>query len=258
MDGDGSAGGGPARAVQGGQDTRTVALLRLGVGTIGVALPVVVPLGNWLYAELRGRSTAGFWPASISGSYYTSTRNVFVGSLCALGVFLLCYRASRRDDRWSTVAGLFAVVVALCPTAPVHASALQQTVGVIHLVSAGVLLSALALFCLASFRDAAASRRADRGYLAAGVLILVFLAVALVTGVTHVGDGWAVTPLYVCESLSVWAFGGAWLAAAVQASGQERAPGGAALPGPTASPETDRQVGVGPADTGEQAGLPGS
>jgi MFS family permease len=206
----------PAPDPQSGQDERTVRHLRYGVGVIGVLLPVVLPLGTWIFTQF-GHQTE-ILPSSMSSSYYTGTRNIFVGALCALGVFLIGYRFNPRDDRFSTVAGLFAIGVALCPTAPRVPTTYQSAVGYVHLSFAGVLLCGLAMFCISSFRDPAVEERrtANHAYLTAGVLILAFLATAVLAGVTHWGDRWTVTPLYVCESLSVWAFGVAWIAAAIQ------------------------------------------
>ncbi|WP_369182201.1 hypothetical protein [Streptomyces sp. Y1] len=213
-----TADGTPTAAPGSTQDERTVTLLRLGVGLIGILLPLVLPVGNWLFAELRGQSTAGWWPDSMSGSYYTSTRNLFVGGLCALGVFLICYRFDRRDDRWSSAAGLFALGVALCPTSPDDPSAFQATIGVLHLVFAALLLSLLALFCLYSFRNprSVQPRWVDRAYLAAGVVILALLVLAALAGLTGVGKGWPVRPLYLCEWFCTWAFGAAWIGAALE------------------------------------------
>lgn len=198
------------------QDKRTVQRLRFGIGGIGVLLPVALPLGNWIFVQL-GHQTR-ILPSSMSGSYYTSTRNIFVGGLCALGVFLIGYRFNARDDLWSTIAGVFAVGVAMFPTAPKVPTSYQSAIGIVHMCSAGVLLSSLALFCISSFRDPAdqGRRGANRGYLTAGVLILAFLAIAVIAGVTHWGDHWRLTPLYICEALSVWAFGAAWIAAAIE------------------------------------------
>jgi hypothetical protein len=201
------------------QDKRTVQRLRFGVGAIGLLLPVVLPFGNWIFVQF-GHDTE-ILPSSMSSSYYTSTRNIFVGGLCALGVFLLGYRYTDRDDRWSTIAGLFAIGVAVCPTAPRAPSGYQSVVGYFHLSFAGILLSGLAMFCISSFRDPtdAGKRSANHAYLTAGILILAFLAIAVLAGVTHWGDGWTVTPLYICESLSVWAFGAAWIGAALELGG---------------------------------------
>ncbi|MFD8754794.1 hypothetical protein ACFV0O_27980 [Kitasatospora sp. NPDC059577] len=211
-------------ARRGVQDERTVTFLRLGVGLIGILLPPALPFGNWLAAEVTGRSTDGFWPGSMSASYYTGTRNVFVGALCALGVFLICYRFDRRDDRWSSAAGVFALGVALCPTSPSDASALQRTVGVLHLVFASLLFVMLAMFCLYSFRNPRSTQPARVGaaYLAAGVLILVALLLSLAAGATGVGDDWAVRPLYLCEWLATWSFGAAWIGAARELAAHHR------------------------------------
>ncbi|MER7849006.1 hypothetical protein ABTZ03_34275 [Kitasatospora sp. NPDC096077] len=209
------------------QDERTITLLRLGVGAIGVLLPPALPLGNWLAAELTGRSTEGFWPASMSAAYYGSTRNVLVGALCALGVFLVCYRFDRRDDRWSTAAGAFALGVAMCPTVPSDPTGLQRTVGVLHLVFASLLFVMLALFCLFSFRDprAAQPARVSTAYLAAGVLIVVALLAAAVSGLSGFGADWPIRPMYLCEWVATWAFGAAWIGAAVEAAAGRRGRG---------------------------------
>ncbi|MEV7026265.1 hypothetical protein [Kitasatospora sp. NPDC093558] len=220
------------------QDERTVTYLRLGVGLIGILLPVALPLGNWLFAELRGLSTSGYWPVSMSGAYYSSTRNVFVGSLCALGVFLVCYRFDRRDDRWSTAAGACAIGVALCPTSPPNPTAFQATIGAVHLVLAGLLYVVLALFSIYSFRDPRYERKpwVARGYLVAGVLIPALLLLAVVAALTHLGTDWPIRPVYLCEWLATWAFGAAWTAAAAELAGTAGLSGHRAAVAPTADP----------------------
>ena len=208
--------GNDGAAVNAPQDEKTVQRLRFGVAAIGLLLPFALPFGNWIFVQL-GHHTQ-IMPSSMSSSYYTSTRNIFVGGLCALGVFLIGYRAKPTEDVWTTVVGLFAIGVALFPTAPITPTDYQSTIGYVHLSCAGVLLSGLAVFCITSFHhDSKASPEpTNYAYLTAGVAILVFLLTAIIAGLTHWGDGWTVTPLYACEALSVWAFGAAWLAAAIE------------------------------------------
>ncbi|MFD4551339.1 hypothetical protein [Streptomyces sp. NPDC058466] len=197
------------------QDNRSVGRLRLGVGVIGIALPPAVPLGNEILRALGSKTP--IMPGSISGSYYTGTRNVFVGSLCALGVFLICYRYNKRDDRFSSAAGVFALAVAFLPTSPDHPTARQQAVGVIHLVCAALLLLMLAAFCIVSFWDPAPTdrRQVNRLYLTAGAAIVAFTAIAGIAQLTGWGTDWTFTSVYLCETLAVWAFGIAWLTAAL-------------------------------------------
>jgi hypothetical protein len=198
------------------QDKRTVQRLRFGIGSIGILLPPALPIGNWIFVQ-AGHHTE-ILPSSMSSSYYTATRNIFVGSLCALGVFLIGYRFNKRDDVWSTVAGVFAIGVATFPTAPKVPTTYQSVVGYFHLSFAAILLGSLAMFCISSFRDPTddGRRTANRAYLVSGVSIIAFLVIAVAAGATHWGDNWRLTPLYACEALSVWAFGAAWIAAAVE------------------------------------------
>ncbi len=103
-------------------------------------------------------------PDSISGYYYTDMRNIFVGTLCALGVFLVAYRGyDGVDESITNVAGFAAIGVALCPTKPTvctagpgacpassvaRLSTSQQVVGDIHLALAAITLIALGLMAL--------------------------------------------------------------------------------------------------------------
>ena len=81
--------------------------LRQTVGWIGTLLPAVLIVG------VAVSSTASR-PGSMSGYYYTDMRNIFVGALCALGVFLGAYAGYDDVDRWITnIAGIGAIGVAL-------------------------------------------------------------------------------------------------------------------------------------------------
>src|SRR5712671_5197551 len=84
--------------------------LRKAVGIIGIALPFVLAFGKIL---LDGPGIQ----SSVSAYYYTGMRDVFVGSLCAIAVFLMSYRGyERKDDIAGDLACVFALGVALLPT----------------------------------------------------------------------------------------------------------------------------------------------
>jgi hypothetical protein len=132
--------------------------LRKTVGWIGSLLPIALIAGNTVFHA---------WPRpdSMSGYYYTPMRNLFVGALCALGVFLVAYNGYDKVDRWITnIAGFGAIGVAFCPTKPAvcvpgngqscpplsvtHLSAGRQAIGDFHLFFAAVTFTALGLMAL--------------------------------------------------------------------------------------------------------------
>jgi hypothetical protein len=100
---------------------RSYMVLRNVIGLIAVGLPFAVFLGNWIiFSHHRFGCLLPIGndlPDSLSGYYYSHMRNLFVGGMCAAGVFLFFYRG---DDRWETLttnlAGLFAVGIAFFPT----------------------------------------------------------------------------------------------------------------------------------------------
>src|SRR5215475_3747137 len=93
--------------------------LRAVIGLIAFFLVPIVYVGDWLlFSRHVG---ACFWPNprlpdSLSGYYYTHMRNLFVGAMCAMGIFLAAYRGFDRWDTWFTnVAGLAAICIAVSP-----------------------------------------------------------------------------------------------------------------------------------------------
>jgi hypothetical protein len=185
--------------------------LRRAVGVIGLALPPVLAIGGLL---LDG---SGLQP-TISDYYYTSMRNVLVGSLCAIAVFLGSYRYGRPDAAAGSVAAVAAVGVALFPTTPAGDPGGVDTVGVVHLVSAATFFLTLAYFCLALFTRTDPhrpptwrKRQRNVVYRVCGVTILVSIALTVVVEALP-EEGWVTTahPVFWLESLAAIAFGVAW------------------------------------------------
>jgi hypothetical protein len=93
--------------------------LRRAIGVLGSGLPLLLALGKML---LQGPGLEH----SISAYYYTAMGDVLVGSLCAIGVFLLSYQGYERADQIAgRLACVSAVGVALFPVAPAQATAAQ-------------------------------------------------------------------------------------------------------------------------------------
>ena len=80
-------------------------------------------------------------------------RDVFVGTLCAVGVFMLSYRGhDRKDNIAGNLACLFAVGVALFPIAPPKDSLdWQRLIEILHLTCAGAFFLTMAYFSLILF-----------------------------------------------------------------------------------------------------------
>ena len=167
--------------------------LRAAIGLIAFFLVPVVYVGNWL---LFTRHVGGCFlpnprlPASLSGYYYTHMRNLFVGAMSAMGIFLAAYRGHDRwDSRLTNVAGLAAICIALCPTMPpsyapngtnqfftsanacgpstpitYQQSSSQRIFGYVHLSSLAVLFAMVFLMVLVQFTrttDADGNGRGD-------------------------------------------------------------------------------------------------
>ncbi len=120
--------------------------IRRAIGFIGISLPLALAVGKVL---IDGSGLQD----SISAYYYTVMRDVFVGSMCAVAVFLV---SSKGYGKWDTIAGVlagvFALGVALFPTRPgPEATSSQAAIGVVHLASAAMFFLTLALTSILLF-----------------------------------------------------------------------------------------------------------
>ncbi len=197
------------------QTRRSLVLSYLGlrrcVGVIGIALPIVLAVGKMV---LDGPGLLD----SLSAYYYSVMRDVWVGSLCAMGVFLLSYRYARQDDVAGDLAGICAISVALFPTAPVGATAHQHLIGTIHAVFGVGSLLIMAYFTLVLFRKTDRNEpptrqklQRNRVYLLCGLMILACLALQGLMQFQPV-PAWVqgLHPVFWLETLAIWSFGLAW------------------------------------------------
>jgi hypothetical protein len=186
---------------------------------------------------------------SMSRYYYTDTRNIFVGTLCAIGVFLFCYRYKPSDFWVSNVAGLAAITVALCPTTPMcpnnptvpycvgatRATGHAQLAGTIHLIAAGLLFLLLAYFCIFRFGHEYESKRKAL-YRGCGYVIIAVVALIVVTSNTSWLNSTflaATDSLFWYESIAIFAFGLAWLVEGLRSKDTTPSPTGSTPQIPT-------------------------
>jgi hypothetical protein len=212
--------------------------IRLVVGFLGVLLPILFIIGETLFLK-GGVHVRG----SLSAYYHTSMQDVFVGGLCVIGLMLVSYMAGelRTLDFWaSVIAGIAVLGVVFFPTSrsglPAHAprcgsdpqplgcSFVEQTLGehetaVIHGVCAIVFILSLAVMSLLFATSEGLPWKAQAAvpggrkslfwtHSACAIVILGAVVWAFLGA-----QIWELTPLYVGEVASVWAFASSWLLA---------------------------------------------
>ncbi len=177
--------------------------LRLLMGLIALSMPFVVSL------------IANKPLASISASYYTDARDTFVGMLFIVSAFLWAYNGhTMKQAVASKVASLAAILVATFPTA--CESCESTIVSYIHYLSAGVLFSILAYFCLGPFREKTKGqpgkkgRRAKIYFICGWTMILCILAVVAAKLILS-PEAMKIT--FWAEAVAMCAFGVAWITA---------------------------------------------
>lgn len=188
--------------------------LRQAIGVIGASLPFVLVIGKMLF-DGPGLQT------SISRYYYTNMRDVFVGSLCAIAVFLMSYRGYARADRIAgNLACAFAVGVALFPTTPdTNPTSRDLLVGGVHYAFAVLFFLTLAYFSLVLFRKTHKGQaptpqklQRNRVYTVCGYAILACIALlALVACLPRDSAVRSLNPVFWLESAAVFVFGLSWL-----------------------------------------------
>jgi hypothetical protein len=128
-------------------------LLRVLIGAIGIALPIMTYLGTALLPDGHFGTVRG----SLSAYYYSGMREFFTCALAITGVFLITYKAFQRQlENYLTLAAGFAVVlVAFFPTdrpsgtktglTPLQEAFGETQVATVHFVSAILFIASLAV-----------------------------------------------------------------------------------------------------------------
>lgn len=182
--------------------------LRKAVGWIGILLPFVLVLGHLIIFS-------GDKPLNnMSVYYHTGMRDLFVGSLCAIALFLFFYRGyDRWDDISANLAGLFALGVAFFPTAE---DGPRDWIAKVHFYSAGCFLVILALissflFTRGEVHPTDMKRRRNLVYHACGIIMLLSLAAIVVFFLFFEGINSESGFVLIAETVTLVAFGISWL-----------------------------------------------
>lgn len=199
--------------------------VRQAIGMLGYFLPAALIAHGIAFGE-------GI-PASISASYYSPMREIFVGALCAIAVFLWSYEGYRpRPGEWisdlnaARTASLGALVVALVPTRPelpVDCTLSQCVLGfsvasTVHWLGAAAFFGALAVFCLVLFvrgtSHSTEKEASNRIYRVCGWIIVAAMAGIALVLLSPDAVKLRLTPLrpvFWLESIATVAFATSWL-----------------------------------------------
>ncbi|HUI10839.1 MAG TPA: DUF998 domain-containing protein [Bacteroidota bacterium] len=196
-----------------------LAMRRL-IGILGILLPFIVVLGGLTDGE-------PYLQGSISGYYYTHMRDLLVGILSGVALFLLSYRGYEAiDDIVANLSGVFALGMVFFPTAMYSGSVVKVGVFLIadnasekvHLAFGTLFFVALSYNSLFLFTRrhpgvmGREKRRRNVIYRACGIVMLLsILCIALYTLFlrgTSIGE---MNPVLIFESIALLAFGVSWL-----------------------------------------------
>ena len=192
--------------------------IRRAIGVSGLLLPVMLGPVGWLFFGVEIQD-------SMSAYYHTAMRDVFVGTLCAMGIFLFCYRGYDRIENWTANVGCFSALgLALFPLDFNSDPLFQRSItGYLHSLSGGVFFSTFAFYSLFHFpsstpeKQEIAPHERERNfvYRSSGTVILLSMsamgAYVLLLSAEQKSFLNGYNFLFWMEWIAVWAFAAAWL-----------------------------------------------
>lgn len=182
--------------------------LRKAVGWIGILLPFVLVAGHLVLS--RGESVL----TNMSAYYHTGMRDVFVGAICAIALFLFFYRGYNKwDNGAANLAGFFALGVAFFPTVK---EGPWDWIAWVHFSCAAFFLVILALISIFLFtrrekRPTEMKIKRNLVYRACGIIMLITLASIEVFFLFFNGIGSDSRFVLIAETVILMAFGISWL-----------------------------------------------
>lgn len=191
--------------------------LRKLVGLLGIILPFVLVIGaKFIFSDPSVES-------SISHYYHTGMRDVFVGFIVGIGMFLFCYKGPEKiDGIIGNLAGIFATGLALFPTtASDDIIGPDLIIGRIHFAFATLFFLSLVYFSIFLFTkskpdQAPTTRKLIRNkvYKICGIIMLccllcIFVYFQFLENQYPVLK--AYNPVFWLESIALWSFGISWI-----------------------------------------------
>lgn len=197
------------------------------IGILGLLFPLLLVLGSFILGHCHSIQQ------SISNYYHTNMRDVFVGYVCTLSIFLFSYKGYDLTDRVvSAITGIFGLIVALFPTSMklnpdnsvidcnIWCTTEQHNwIGIVHLAAAGLFILGMAYFTLFLFTKGETTPTPQKiirnkiyrsaGYIMLGCIAVLILFFALPDSVSQ--PLLKFKPVFWLETIAFLAFGFSWL-----------------------------------------------
>jgi magnesium-transporting ATPase (P-type) len=196
--------------------------LRKAVGILGFILPIALVAGSAIVGNCEEVQS------SISNYYHTAMRDIFVGILCAIALFLFTYNGYDKRDKYAAQLGsVCALGVAFFPTSiliplptcnilPVMQS---QFIGTLHLLFATLFFLNLAYFSLFLFTESKGDMTPEKEkrnliYRICGIVMVA--CIVLITVYIFLLEKKLANPakydvIFYLETVALWAFAASWL-----------------------------------------------
>jgi magnesium-transporting ATPase (P-type) len=182
--------------------------LRKAVGWIGILLPVVLSLGAIV---LFGEETI---LKNISLYYHSGMRDVLVGSISAIALFMFFYKGyDKWDNRTGNLAGLFAIGIALFPTVKEGPYDLSAYIHFICAAAFFTLLSVMSIFLFTRSKPYPTKRKLIRNniYIICGLVMIASMLAILIFLIFFDAENQKSSFMFWAESVALMAFGASWL-----------------------------------------------
>ena len=226
--------------------------IRKAIGWLGLLLPFILLIGNYVVIKLdilnsnffirsdcynskEPYASAGSFKFSISHYYYSTVGELFTGVMCAVALFMFCYKGHKlrsgekglTDSAMANLAGFFALGVVVFPTAStlcitdnMRSFLSSDATGHIHFGFACLFFITLAIMSIVNFRRTEVRKnfgklKNHKTYLVCGIIMLACLALIAVYSIwiQAIQIGWLdkIHPVFCLEAIALIAFGISWL-----------------------------------------------
>lgn len=204
---------------------KTYGTLRIGIGVLAIALPIILAGIGFKYGVILQDSISAYYHAFVTTQQFSDLlaiagngvmRNWFVGILWAIGVFLFLYRGyGRRENAALNIAGILLIIVAMfpmdwtcgevCPKVSVHGVA-----AILFFASIGYVCIFRSGDTLELVKDLNDRQSYLRWYRIIGLVMWTFpLVVALLEFLQLRPFG--TRTVFFIEVVGIWAFAAYWL-----------------------------------------------